>query len=75
MRRNTKKLLKLVTTALLVVLCTSLLFRTFVSYQMLDYVPGGSFLPRAPRDAANDVAAPRDWFTHLHWSENDCVAK
>lgn len=59
MRRNTKKLLKLVTTALLVVLCTSLLFRTFVSYQMLDYVPGGSFLPRAPRDAANDVAAPR----------------
>uniref|UniRef100_A0A147BRJ6 Polypeptide N-acetylgalactosaminyltransferase n=1 Tax=Ixodes ricinus TaxID=34613 RepID=A0A147BRJ6_IXORI len=58
MRRNTKKLLKLVTSALLVVLCTSLLFRTFVSYQMLDYVPGGSFLPRAPRDT-NDVAAPR----------------
>ncbi|KAK8767014.1 hypothetical protein V5799_006201 [Amblyomma americanum] len=51
MRRNTRRLLKLALTALALVLCTSLLFRSLVGNQVLDYVAGGgSFLPRAPRE-------------------------
>lgn len=51
MRRSTRRLLKLALTALAVVLCTSLLLRSLSGgNQVLDYVSGGPFLPKAPRE-------------------------